>query len=1809
MRKIHLLLTTLLVSFFCSINSFAQNWSEIINTYASDGVVGDDFGFSVAIDGDRAIVGKCFPNGSYIFKRVGLTWVEEVKLPHPIFSDCSAVAIDGNTAVVGTLDRAYIYAFDGTNWAVEQQVSAPGNLYFGNSVAISGNTIVVGARYDDQAAVNAGAAYIFERISNVWVEVFSLENQTGTINAETGNSVAIDGDIAVIGSHKDIAPNGASSGTAYVLKRTGGVWAIDTTLSRPNGTNQNQFGSSVAISGSTIIIGAPANFQVDGATYIYKNNGTTWLQEAELVAINPSQFGCYVDISGDIAVVGTGLSNKSRYVYQRDGTTWSQSIVLSSSLVDFSFGIGDVGISNTSIILSNIGDFNTGSIAFFEMDITPDLATLPDINQDCEVDTSPNAPTANNGSIIGIADVSFPFNVQGTTVMTWAYGSGYHTQTQNLIIDDISAPIPDLATLPDVTGVCEVTNLTPPTATDNCGGSVIVTSDAVLPITIEGTTIVNWTYDDGNGNTTTQTQNIILDRLSSLSCTNITTPNDPGLCEADLFIAPPTISESCSTVSTGLSFAGGFLSRVSVPNFPFQLNFTLEAWVNPIISAADGYKSVISRGAVFENNTNYAFGFRNRTVSNEIRLFFTIRNGSTIQNFEAILPSNPTGTWNHMAASFDSVTKEVMIYWNGALLDSTVFTLNPTNGGQDLILGQPSSFTSTDGAYVGQMDEVRIWDRALPATEIASSYNRALVGTEPGLLAYYKMEDGSPSTITTDSSANGYTGALGLVTFGGPTWISSQAPVSSIALTNTITNTSDASGLYPVGDTTVTWTATDAQGNTATCDVTVTVEDNEMPIPDLANLPDITAQCEVNSLTAPTANNGAITATADVTLPITSQGTTVVTWSYDSPNCDAVTQTQAIIIEDTVTPTIICPTDITVNNTLEECGAVVIYDLPVATDNCSTTANTFVSQFIFTGAAETFIVPAGVTEVIIDAFGAEGGSPVVAPNWGGLGGRATGILTVTPGETLYVYVGEFIANSNNNGQGFPRAFNGGGIAGQYPDNNDYERNSGAGGGASDVRQGGTSLYDRVIVAGGGGGGGIYSYGGDGGGTHGQDGYPNSGGIYSDVLFAGKGGLDWAGGMGGKDNTNDLLYNPHGTFGVGGDGIALYSASAHGGGSGGGGYYGGGGGNARASDADLYQQSFGGGGGSSYIDGLTNASTSSGVHAGYGFVTISWTTPAIFTLELSQTTGLASGEIFPVGTTTNTFVAIDGAGNTTTCSFDVTVNVTIATQQLSWNGSVSTDWEDSDNWTPNAIPSECAEITIPITANPPLITGIKTVKDINISSGSSMTVPVGATLNVSGDVNMYSVSNSYSGLVVDGTIAIGGEAKYHRYTNAQSNGNDLIAPPLSGQSWSSFLTNDANYNEGLIFNNGVQPLTTYLFGPYEKENTDDYVLYNDNSDAQLVSGKGYRTATNTANGEALIFTGTIETGPVNAVITNEFTGHEPEWNLIGNPYPAYLDVSTFLNHVGSVSGVSNLSLLNVPTAAIYGYNASTAGTGNIWTIANLATGTTLLPPGQGFFVSSNLATATLEFSPDMQVVGNADDFILGRQAQPNDFIKLRMDTASNNVSTSIYFHDNASSGLDLGYDAAVFGGQVPEFGLYSHLVQDNVGIPMAIQTLYTSAITDVTIPLGVHVNQGEQVTISLEDYILDPSVDVYLEDNATNTFTLLNSSNYTFTSNEAISGTGRFFLNFTTGTLTLGEINLNTVNMYTNQTDRTIVIEGVLLGETKASVYDLLGRTVLQQELDPAVTKQIMNADKLSSGVYLVQLQNGSQQLTQKVILK
>ena len=148
-----------------------------------------------------------------------------------------------------------------------------------------------------------------------------------------------------------------------------------------------------------------------------------------------------------------------------------------------------------------------------------DVADLEDVTAECSVDTLV-APTATDncaGQVIGVTTTVFPITAQGNTEVTWTFTDNegnISTQTQNVIIDDVSAPVADITDLEDVTAECSIDSLSAPTATDNCSGTITGTTTTSFPITVQGTTVVTWSFTDSSGNTSTQTQNVIIDDIT-----------------------------------------------------------------------------------------------------------------------------------------------------------------------------------------------------------------------------------------------------------------------------------------------------------------------------------------------------------------------------------------------------------------------------------------------------------------------------------------------------------------------------------------------------------------------------------------------------------------------------------------------------------------------------------------------------------------------------------------------------------------------------------------------------------------------------------------------------------------------------------------------------------------------------------------------------------------------------------------------------------------------------------------------------------------------------------------------------------------------------------------------------------------------------------------------------------------------------------------------------------------------------------------------------------------------------------------------
>lgn len=592
----------------------------------------------------------------------------------------------------------------------------------------------------------------------------------------------------------------------------------------------------------------------------------------------------------------------------------------------------------------------------------------------------------------------------------------------------------------------------------------------------------------------------------------------------------------------------------------------------------------------------------------------------------------------------------------------------------------------------------------------------------------------------------------------------------------------------------------------------------------------------------------------------------------------------------------------------------------------------------------------------------------------------------------------------------------------------------------------------------------------------------------------------------------------------------------------------------------------------------------------------------YTLNMHDDFG--DGFIAPGGYTLESNVVIAPSGITLYPSpytvshpFCVDSNLSVYTYNNGWLPS-----------NPNGIATASDDIVI-VSGNATINTNT-TCNSLTVNAGAALTIDSASTLSVSNGLTLESCSTTYSSLILDGFIT--GTIKYKRHVNINGSSvglfdagitgsNDLISAPLTGQSFNTFATANSN-----IFSNTNG--TLFLFGPFDKI-TGDYLTYSDTETNTLDAGVGYRAASD--NNDTFTFTGTANNG----IVTHNITNSGPtgaQWNLVGNPYPSYLNVQAFLNHQVS-TGVTNVNLMNSGTTAIYGYDGNAAGG---WVIYNLAntTASTVIAPGQGFFVSADPTLAPLydlEFTPAMRSTGTDDDFIMGRSANTtNALSKIILTNATKNANTSIYFIEGTTRGLDAGYDASSYQESAGEFSIFTNLVEDNEGLDIAIQSLPYNDFNAIVIPLGVNAVAESSLTIGLDDNSSLPSnINVYLEDTQDNTLTLLNTTNYTFTLTDDLVGTGRFFLRYTSETLSLNTDNeLNELLIYTNENHQNIIIKGKLNAETKAELYDIQGRLVLNKKLYTSKQTNTIDVASISSGIYIINLEFNKGVISKKIII-
>lgn len=413
---------------------------------ASDGSASDEFGFSVAISGDTAVVGASRDDtdrgSAYVYIRNGSVWSFQQKLTGSdgVAEDSFgfSVAISGDTIAVGSYaddalgsDQGSVFIFrrSGAIWTQEQKLTAGDGAagdQLGVSVSISGETVVAGALGDDSFR---GSAYVFTRSGSVWTQQQKLTADDGIGGDNFGVSVSISGETAIVGADQ----NEAGRGAVYVFVRNGTVWTVQQKIIAADGLARDNFGNSVSLDGHTTIVGAVNDETAStlrGSAYVFARSGTTWTQQTKLLSEagnSNNNFGTSVTVGGDYFAVGANGNDAQPngdqgavYIFARSGSLWfvQPTLMASDAAADDNFGVSVALSGNTLAVGAYLDDapaIDQGSAYIF---VDPNIGN-PTPTPSASPSSTPTAtPTpASNATVSGLVTTPDGRGLRNATVV------------------------------------------------------------------------------------------------------------------------------------------------------------------------------------------------------------------------------------------------------------------------------------------------------------------------------------------------------------------------------------------------------------------------------------------------------------------------------------------------------------------------------------------------------------------------------------------------------------------------------------------------------------------------------------------------------------------------------------------------------------------------------------------------------------------------------------------------------------------------------------------------------------------------------------------------------------------------------------------------------------------------------------------------------------------------------------------------------------------------------------------------------------------------------------------------------------------------------------------------------------------------------------------------------------------------------------------------------------------------------------------------------------------------------------------------
>ncbi|MEO9571662.1 MAG: FG-GAP-like repeat-containing protein [Polaribacter sp.] len=510
------------------------------------------------------------------------------------------------------------------------------------------------------------------------------------------------------------------------------------------------------------------------------------------------------------------------------------------------------------------------------------------------------------------------------------------------------------------------------------------------------------------------------------------------------------------------------------------------------------------------------------------------------------------------------------------------------------------------------------------------------------------------------------------------------------------------------------------------------------------------------------------------------------------------------------------------------------------------------------------------------------------------------------------------------------------------------------------------------------------------------------------------------------------------------------------------------------------------------------------------------------------------------------------------------------------------WSAPENWSLARTPIQTDNVIIETGKNATVDISNAVAKNLNL--GGNLTIDVNKALSLQGNlINKGTlIANSGSSLIVSGTS--NGNITYNR--NLPTTNWYLVSSPVVGETIENYrINNDLATGSGI--NIGLAP---YL------NNGSAWNYQTTASTGIMNSGVGYSTKLSTPGNVS--FTGEIPTGNIYIPIQE---GSADKFNLIGNPYPSYIPANSDADSSSNIL-TFNSSVLNEETLWFWDQSVG-------YYVAVNQVGSRFIAPGQGFFVSAKPGGGTFSLTEDMQSHQTTD--IFSKTTNKRFQIKLAITNEVNTKSTDIYYVNGTTTGFDNGYDSSIFSGTGNNsFEVYTHLVTDDKGLDLAIQSLPNSNYENMIIPVGVNAELGTEITFSADVLNIPSKLDVYLEDKLTNTFTLLGESeaNYKATFSDTYNGIGRFYIHTNSSSiLNTSTILSETINIY-KVDNNTIKISGLQNQKAMVKLFDIQGKQMMQELFTAEKEKNIL-IPKIAKGIYIVQLYTDKGKMNQKIVIE